>query len=199
MRRKGGDQRRFLRTSGASLWHSRACKRMDFGRQTSGRSDRECLERRCSPASPRGEPGSSCLPVVKCAKSRHGLSVRRGKYIQRHNQKVLSGRKTFVQRSRSSKISGTSISDSSIKNRNRILLLQQELNAEGVWEVGKWLGAAFVGQEAEVIARIRALEERDKVMLLERLMVFAVVAVIHGVSLESSSLLLNLPCYGSGL
>ncbi|GAB4857272.1 hypothetical protein Ancab_015180 [Ancistrocladus abbreviatus] len=60
-------------------------------------------------------------------------------------------------------LSGISIGDSSIRNRNRVLLLQQELTAEGVWEVGKWLGAAYAGDEAEVLAHIRALDDRDKV------------------------------------
>ncbi|GAB4861746.1 hypothetical protein Ancab_037001, partial [Ancistrocladus abbreviatus] len=61
-----------------------------------------------------------------------------------------------------SQISGTSIGDSSIQNRNRVLLLQRELTAEGVWDVGKWLGAAYAGDEANVLARIRSLEDRDK-------------------------------------
>ncbi|GAB4846231.1 hypothetical protein Ancab_025229 [Ancistrocladus abbreviatus] len=35
------------------------------------------MERRGSPALPRGEPGSCCLLAVNCAKRRHGLSMRR--------------------------------------------------------------------------------------------------------------------------
>ncbi|GAB4825093.1 hypothetical protein Ancab_007968 [Ancistrocladus abbreviatus] len=43
-----------------------------------------------------------------------------------------------------------------------VYVMLLELNAEGVWEVGKWLGAAFAGDEAKVLAHIRSLEERDK-------------------------------------
>ncbi|GAB4838409.1 hypothetical protein Ancab_027944 [Ancistrocladus abbreviatus] len=143
------------------------------GTQFSDRRDRVCSQERHSPSSCRDAQRSSCLPVadgskgptsllIKLAKCNHGLSIRRGKFTRCHYRKALVGSKNLVTRLMCSQISGTSIGDSSIQNRNRVLLLQQELTTEGVWEVGKWLEAAFVGEEAEVLARIRSLEERDK-------------------------------------
>ncbi|GAB4854259.1 hypothetical protein Ancab_022846, partial [Ancistrocladus abbreviatus] len=109
-----------------------------------------------------GGPKGPTSLLRKRAKHNPGFSLRLGKSTGRHGRKVMVGSKNLVQRPMYSQISGTSIGDSSIQNRNRVLLLQQELTAEGVWEVGKWLIAAFLGEEAEVLARIRSLEEWDK-------------------------------------
>ncbi|GAB4842849.1 hypothetical protein Ancab_012827 [Ancistrocladus abbreviatus] len=76
----------------------------------------------------------------KRVKHNPGFSLGLGKSSGHFGRKILAGGKNLVQTPLLSHISGTSIGDSSIQNRNRVLLLQQELTAEGVWEVGKWLG-----------------------------------------------------------
>ncbi|GAB4853035.1 hypothetical protein Ancab_017224, partial [Ancistrocladus abbreviatus] len=68
-----------------------------------------------------------------------GLSVRHGKPSQRPYHKVSITSQNLAQRFMRGQISGTLIGDSSIQNQNRVLLLQQELTAKGVWEVGKWM------------------------------------------------------------
>ncbi|GAB4861513.1 hypothetical protein Ancab_036708 [Ancistrocladus abbreviatus] len=70
------------------------------GLQDSSRSARECMVSHGSPVQSRREPGPCGLSTANCAKRSHGLSVRRGKSTQRHNRKVFSGSKTFVQSSR---------------------------------------------------------------------------------------------------
>ncbi|GAB4825490.1 hypothetical protein Ancab_008365 [Ancistrocladus abbreviatus] len=126
-----------------------------------------------SPASPHKASLPHCLsqdagcegstPLVsKRSKRKQGAIVRRGKLSRRPWRKMsFPGSKLGCGNFRR-QLSGVSIRDSSIRNRNRVLLLQQELTIEGVWEVGKWLGAAYAGDKAEVLAHIRALEVRDK-------------------------------------
>ncbi|GAB4859618.1 hypothetical protein Ancab_011092, partial [Ancistrocladus abbreviatus] len=61
------------------------------------------------------------------------------------------------------RIEGGSIDDSGIENMNRIFLERQHhLSFENIWEGGKLLGATPVSEEAEIVARIKAMEDCDK-------------------------------------
>ncbi|GAB4861286.1 hypothetical protein Ancab_036448, partial [Ancistrocladus abbreviatus] len=141
--------------------------------KSSGTIDRVIPQGTRSPASPHVAPLPHCLsqdagcegyiPLVsKHSKRKHGATIRRGKICRHPWRKVSNPSSNIGRRNFCPQLSGLSIRDSSIQNRNRVLLLQQELTAEGVWEVWKWLGAAYTGDEAEVLAHIRALEVRDK-------------------------------------
>ncbi|GAB4853061.1 hypothetical protein Ancab_017246 [Ancistrocladus abbreviatus] len=146
---------------------------LSSGTKPSGKMDRVLPQGSRSPASHHAASLPHCLPedvgcegpiplVLKRSRRKQGVTVRCGKISRRPWCKVSIPSSNISCRNIRCQLSGISIGDSSIRNRNRVLLLQQELTAEGVWEVEKWLGVAYVGDEAEVLARIRALEVRDK-------------------------------------
>ncbi|GAB4854326.1 hypothetical protein Ancab_022913 [Ancistrocladus abbreviatus] len=102
----------------------------------------------------------------KAVKGRPRLSViLMGRFKIGVKKKSKKQRKDRV--SRSTEEVGISIDDSGIRNMNRInLQSQQENTAQNVWAKGKLLGLKAVGDEGEVLQKIRDMDRRDHLAMV---------------------------------
>ncbi|GAB4856538.1 hypothetical protein Ancab_014456 [Ancistrocladus abbreviatus] len=99
-------------------------------------------------------------------KQSSGTSGRRRQSTHTHHRIEAYRRKGLKKSKAASRgvtqLSGIPIGDSSIQNMNTIFLQKHKTEATKIWNLGKWLGASFSGEEDEIIAHICKLEAQDQ-------------------------------------
>ncbi|GAB4846513.1 hypothetical protein Ancab_025518 [Ancistrocladus abbreviatus] len=99
-------------------------------------------------------------------KKKKGVPILMGRFRYSHLIGRKINQKHATAASQDSRPLGTndeSIGDSGINNMNRLCLDKQaESQAQETWELGKLFGAVYNGSEAEIVSKIKSLEERDR-------------------------------------